>query len=250
MIPAKSLVRLYPYAMRDRWGGGLEAEVVAGGWRAVPNLVAGALALWLHPVVWPAGSPDQRRGRAAVMAFVIALTGWLLGHVLVETGPAPRRLAHSWPLTVSDLLVVAGLVLVVPRPRLAGPALSRLVRRGLRRLTVPAVAGAGVVVWANLGSGGAAPVTRHVVLTMWWAVLVTGVVQACRLIADLDRESAEPPPLSRLRLGLWVLVVALAGGGAVVLGSAAGAGAAAFGAVLILLTLGCFVTLRDLYECR
>lgn len=253
MIAAKSLLRLYPAALRDRWGSSLEADVVAAGWRGVPDVLTGAIGIWLHPVVWPADSPGQRRRRAAVMAFVIALTGWLLGHVLVETAPLPRGVAHSALLTGSDLLVVAGLILVAPHPRLGAGAFRRLARRCMRRLVVPAAIGAGVVGWAGFGSGHAAATTRHLVLAIWWAILATGAVQVCRLVADLGEVTAAPP-LPRLRLGLAALVVALAGGGLVVLFSVQRPGVHAglpdaLGAALILLTLGCFGTLRDLAEC-
>ncbi len=110
------LVRLYPASLRERWGAGLEDEVNAGGWRRLPNLLLGLLDMWAHPVVWPTNSAARRRRRAAVLAFVLGLCGWLIGHVAVEDAMLPTSLTHSWSLYLSDGLVLAELILAVPRP--------------------------------------------------------------------------------------------------------------------------------------
>ena len=254
MSMAKGLVRLYPNALRDRWGRGLEAEVQAAGWRAVPNLVMGIASMWLHPVVWPAGSAAQRRGRAAVLACVVGLTGWLVGHAVAEDGALlPNRLAHSWLMTASDVLVLVGLLLVAPYPRLTPAAIRRIIRQSVQRLVVPAAFGIAVVVWVHLHSATTSATVRHLVLAAWWATLVGGSVQACRLVADLSKGPVVPPHMPRLRLGMWALVLALGDGGAIVVLSALSRGAhvalsAALGTAMILLTAFCMVTLRDLYE--
>jgi hypothetical protein len=254
MTLATSLVRLYPSALRDRWGAGLEAEVRAGGWRTVPNVLAGILTMWLHPVVWPARSAAQRRSRAAVVAFVIAFSGWLVGHVLVDGETLlPRAVTHSWPLRLSDVLVFAGLLLAAPYPRLNLRAIGRLLRHGVKRLLVPATLGTAVVAWANLAGDHASLAARHGVLAAWWAILVTGSVQACRLVADLGQGAAAPPPVRRLVLGLGLVVAGLAVGGLVVVLFAVGRGlgavlAGALGSALILLTVSGLFTLRDLDE--
>jgi hypothetical protein len=188
------------------------------------------------------------------MAFVIAFTGWLVGHVLVDTGALlPRRLTHSWPLQLSDVLVFTGMILVAPCPRLNGQAILRLLRHSVKRLVVPATLGIAVVAWANLDGAHASLTMRHFVLAGWWAILVSGSVQACRLIADLAKGAAAPPPITRLTAGLWMVVAALAVGGGVVVLFALRHGlsamsSGALGATLILLTFSGLFTLRDLYE--
>ena len=127
------IVRLYPAPLRERWGPDLEGEAGAGGLRRLPDLLIGALDMWAHPVVWPADTPAQRRRRATVLAFVVGLGGWLIGHLAVQELDLPATMTHSWSLDLSDVLLLAGLLLVTPLPR-RRTELGRLVRQSARRV--------------------------------------------------------------------------------------------------------------------
>ncbi|AEV84179.1 hypothetical protein ACWT_3156 [Actinoplanes sp. SE50] len=250
MIGARGLVRCYPRPMRDRWGSGLEDEVRAGGWRTVPNLLAGAAAMWLHPVLWPAGSPLQRRSRATVTVFLLAGVAWLLGHLLAEEDSLlPRSLAHARPLLLSDLLISAALLLAAPFPRRTAAALRQLLAYVVRRLAVPTLAGLAIVCVANTAGLAVPPAVRHLALGVWWATLLAGVVQTCRLIADLGEATTTAP---RLSYGLWTLTAALAAGSATVLAAAPHSArpltTAVLGVTMLLLTVPALLTLRDLCD--
>jgi hypothetical protein len=252
MSLSRCLVRLYPGSLRDRWGSGLEAEAQACGWKSLLNLVVSILDMWLHPVVWPAKSSAQRRRRAAAMAVAIALSGWLLGYMIVQVGTLiPASLEHSWSLETSDILVLLGLVLVAPRPRFTPGALAALLRQVARRLALPLALGAGVLVAVHLGSMRMSAGFKHVELVCWWIALALGAIQVCQVVASLGTDVIVPPRPRRLRLGIGVLGAAFALGGSVVLGSGFASGhlgplAATLGAGLLLLTITCAATLRDL----
>ncbi|WP_134728268.1 MULTISPECIES: hypothetical protein [Amycolatopsis] len=248
---AARLVRLYPASLRSRWGAGLEDEARAAGWRRLPNLVVGALDMWVHPVVWPADSAAQRRSRASALVFAAGLSGWLLGHVAVEDSLLPENVVHSWAANISDVLVLAGLVLVVPLPRLSVRAMLRLVAQALRRLAVPVVIGGAVYVAANL-SASLSPGLRITLLVGWWLALVLGSVQVCTVVAGLDPEDVVAPEPGRLWWGIGMVAAALAVGGGVVLWSTVVDGVTGLlplvlGGALLVLTALCGWTLRDLY---
>jgi hypothetical protein len=209
---ARTLVRLYPEAFRSRWGPSLEEETRAAGWKAWPSLVAGIADMWLHPTIWPAASVARRHQRAATMAITVAAVYGLLTHAALELDPLlATGVARSWPMSAWSVLTLAGLVLVAPRPRLDHAALFRLLRRLTVRLAVPAILGAGVVAAVHTGVYDAAPaVLRPFLFACWWTALPLGALQGCRTIADLRPEVALPPPVWRLRSGLWILAAASA----------------------------------------
>ncbi|WP_410586721.1 hypothetical protein [Amycolatopsis sp. lyj-23] len=247
---AARLVRLYPASLRSHWGAGLEDEAGAAGWRRLPNLLVGALDMWVHPVVWPADSGAQRRSRAAALVFVVGLSGWLLGHVAVEDALLPADVVHSWAANLSDVLVLAGLVLVVPLPRLSVRAVVRLGAQALRRLAVPLLIGGAVFVTANL-SAELSPALRTTLLIGWWLALVLGAVQVCGVIAGLDPDDVVAPQPGRLWWGIGVVATALAVGSGVVLWPTVVDGVTGLlptllGGALLVLTVLCGWTLRDL----
>jgi hypothetical protein len=248
---AARFVRLYPASLRSRWGAGLEDEAGAAGWRRLPNLLVGAVDMWVHPVVWPADSGAQRRSRAAALVFVVGLSGWLLGHIAVEDSLLPVNVVQSWAANLSDLLVLAGLVLVVPLPRLSGRAMVRLGAQALRRLAVPVIIGGAVFVIANTSTE-LSPALRVTSLIGWWLALVLGAVQVCIVVAGLDLDDVVAPRRGRLWWGIGLVAAALAVGSGVVLWSTVVDGGtgllpSVLGGALLALTVLCGWTLRDLH---
>lgn len=249
---ADRLVRLYPASFRERWGPALEEEARAAGWKAWPNLIAGIADMWLHPAIWPADCCAQRRQRAATMAVTAAAACWFVTHAVTELDAAAAEVARAWPMNASTLLLLLGLVLVAPRPRLTRPTATTLLRHAASRFTVPAVLGAGVVAAVHTGTYAVAPaVARPVLLACWWAALALGAVQCCRLVSSLCTTVAEPPPPGRLRHGLWTLAAAAAVPvpallGASMSGDHLNVPSAASGAGLLLLSPALAATLRDL----
>ncbi|MEU0090038.1 hypothetical protein [Kribbella sp. NPDC006257] len=208
------LIALYPRPFRDRWGPALESEAGTTGWRSSPDLARTLIGMWIHPVIWPATSPAQRRLRAAHLAFAVSAVGWLTGHAALElTGAVPRSLARSWILTSCDALMITGLALVLPLPRLR--YFHQLAHLIARRLAVPALLGALIVAAANNFTASAIPlVGRWAIVGCWWLTLATGAIQAIRVLTSFDPVHAPGP--RRLRIGLWLATLGLALSGAII----------------------------------
>ncbi len=251
MNVTRRLVTLYPRPFRDRWGSDLESEASTAGWRASPNLARTLIGLWIHPVIWPATSPAQRRLRAAHLLFTVSAIGWLTGHAALElTGAVPRSLARSWILTSCDALTIIGLALVVPLPRLRYfHSFAHLIAR---RLVGPALLGALIVIAANDLNASAAPAfVRWAIVGCWWLTLATGAIQAIRVLTSFGPVHA-PGPL-RLRVGLWLATLGLALSGAIIFTSALTVGTdkligAAAAAAILGLAVAVTGTVRDLAE--
>lgn len=210
MSLASALLTLYPRPIRERWGADLRAEIQAGGWRTVPNALAGAAGLWLHPGIWPAASPRQRRLRMTTMAVAAALACWWVCLAAAELDDRRSPL-----ITAGMTLIAAGLLFLAPLPVARG--LARTSRIALTRLAVPAALGAGVVAAVHTGAGDAPAAVRALVVACWWTALALGALQVCRIIAATGPYVIPPRP-ARLRLGTAVLTAGSAADAAAVLG--------------------------------
>ncbi|SEM62665.1 hypothetical protein [Streptacidiphilus jiangxiensis] len=281
MSVADRLVRLYPAAFRDRWGESMVEEVRAAGWRGWSDALRGAADLWLHPVLWPvdltpvdrapvdagpaeagsresgstevrsAGARDRRLGRAATLGLAVALFTALLGHAVGEQG---TRLADApggpWPARACAALLLLGLALAAPRPKLSAGALRVLAGRAVRRLGVPVLLGAGVVALARVDTGPAG-LWEHLAVGCWWLSLAAAAVQACRAVSDVGGAVLVPPSAASLRLGLWSLTAGSLLTGAVALTACLGRPdpdliSVAVGCCLALLAGALAATLHDL----
>ena len=254
---ARCLVRLYPAAFRDRWGAAVELEAQALGWRAWPSLVAGVADMWLHPTVWPARSAAQRHRRAASAAVAVTSATWLLVHAIAEQNiPLPARPGRAAALDCCVLLMLLGLALVVPRPRLIRGTAVNLLNQAVRRLAGPVVLGASVVVAVRL-----APHTvetnpwRPIAFACWWLALALGAAQTCRTFAVLDAATVLPPHPVRLQAGLWILTTAVGAAGSAIAGYAVTDGrpdplSVLVSASLLLLASALLATARDLRDLR
>ncbi|MFC0039184.1 hypothetical protein [Actinomadura rayongensis] len=254
MTPARLLAALYPPPVRERWGPGLEDEIRAAGRRSWPDALLRAADLWLHPAVWPARSPAERRLRASAMAVTVTALCWFVTHVATETDDALGGTGRSAALTASTLGMAAGLALIVPLPRPA--ALAAFARHATVRGAPPAALAAlavAVVHTSGPTAGHTAGVpgwARGAVLACWWTALALGALQCCRLVTVLGADAVVAPRPARLRLGVLVLLAATAADAGAVLAHVAGAGpdpsAALAGAALALLAPLLLTPLRDL----
>lgn len=193
-----ALLRLYPAAFRERWGEDLRAEADRAGWRAWPNLITGALDMWLHPAIWPTAWPAQRNSRTAAMAILVTTACWLVAHLTTEPGPHGYTTARN----ICALVLATGLALLVPLPRLR--ALGTLLARSARMLAGPVVLGVAAVLAQDI-----AP--HPLVLIAWWAGWALALIQGSRVVARLGPDLVIPPSLPRTRLGVAVLTGASAG---------------------------------------
>jgi hypothetical protein len=255
-VVARSLVRLYPDAFRERWGSLVEDEARGAGWKSWPNLIAGIADMWLHPAVWPADSPAQRQRRVATMGITVALAAWFLSHLAAElAGPLPPDGLRDGVMHGCTALLLFGIALVAPRPRPSMGAAITLLRWAVRRLAVPTVLGTGAVILVHSGVDGDAspPTLRTAVFAAWWIALGLGAIQIPRIFTGVGADAVVPPHTGRLRAGVWTLASASATGGATILGvSVTGYGFHPLGVVtgvgLLLLTAVCAGTLRDLRD--
>ncbi len=134
------LVRLYPPAIRQRWGADIEREVDAAGSRAWPDTVIGAVTRWLRPSDWPETTAGQTSRVvttaigviATALALLLRATGsaplaidihHLVAHVGPPDLPHPLLLGYYWVtlgfVGVNLCLLVArlGRISVMPGPR-------------------------------------------------------------------------------------------------------------------------------------
>ncbi|HEY3868616.1 MAG TPA: hypothetical protein VGM10_09715 [Actinocrinis sp.] len=250
----RALVRLHPASFRERWGPALEADARAAGHRSWPNLLASAVGLWLHPVVWPAKSPSQRHHRAAAMAFALTLATWFVGRAATTNDPRLTWRAHR-TLTVADCaaFMLLGAVLILPLPRPTWHAAATLVRKSLRALAAPAALGAGALLFVRTAHPAELSAIRPLVTAVYWLTLALTAIQAARIVATVSASAVTPPSPARLRPG----IATLAAGGALTAwiglsSTTAGHGfdalSAATGGCVLILT-GMFLSiLRDLNE--
>src|ERR1039457_6616286 len=147
MSMTRTLVRMYPASFRERWGPMLEADARSAGWRSWPSLAATAIDMWLHLVVWPAESASQRRHRATAMALTVAVVIGVVGRAAAAAAangsPLAQQAHRVWTLTDCGPLIVLGMPLVLPLPRLTRHAVATMLRRAAQALAAPLILGAG-----------------------------------------------------------------------------------------------------------
>jgi hypothetical protein len=255
MSPVRALLRLHPASFRERWGAALEADAHAAGHRSWPNLLANAVGLWLHPVIWPATSRAQRHHRAAAMAFALTLATWFVGRAATANDPRLTWHAHR-TLTVTDCaaFMLLGAVLILPLPRPTWNAATTLAYKGLRTLAAPALLGAAALIFVRTAHPAAPTAMRHMVTAAYWLTLALAAIQSARIVATISASAVTPPGPARLRLGIAILAVggaltAWIGLSSTMTGHGFDALSAATGGCLLILT-GMFLSiLRDLNEC-
>lgn len=203
------LTRLYPPAVRERWGDAIGDEVAASGVRSWPDTVAGAGRLWLHPSDWPETAPGQTRRVVAVAMFTVIAAATLLLRAVVPLRTLTADVAH--PATSAWLaLVLLGIGVGAPVPPLRRLAWWRLAGDAVRVLAAPALAVLAMIVVANSGLPDHVPGAAGLALLAWyWATLAFAALRLCTLVGRLVR-TAVMPSCARLRAALFLLGTGLA----------------------------------------
>lgn len=255
-IVVRLLLHLHPASFRERWGPSLAADATAAGPGAWSGLVASAVGMWLHPVVWPAESGARRRHRAAAMAVAVALASCFVGRAATANDRSLTWRAHPvWNVADCAALMLLGVLLLLPLPRPTRYALATLLRRALRALAAPALLGTGALVFVHAAHPAQASAPRLAVTAYYWLTLALTAIQAARVVGTITPAAVTPPSPARLRLGLAILTAGGTLASWVSLSSVTAAGtgfdtvSATTGASLLALTCLLFSLLRDLDHC-
>lgn len=208
MSASAVLVRLYPPAIRERWGSDIADEVDRAGPRSWFDTAVGAGKLWLRPGDWPETVAGQT---SRVVATALVAVGVVLTLTLRAAGTGPLTANVHHPASSAWLIpILAGVVLAAPWPPLSVPVLGRLVAIAARTLAAPGLLFAALCLAANLGSldSPVGPV-RVLALVCYWATLCFGGIRLCVLVARAGRvvTMASAP---RLHLALMFVAAGLA----------------------------------------
>ncbi|MFF4800866.1 hypothetical protein ACFY1U_21090 [Streptomyces sp. NPDC001351] len=192
MNAATLLIRLYPPAVRERWGEDISHEVSASGIRSWPDTLAGAARLWLHPGDWPETFTGQTRRVLTVALFALtAATGLLLRSAEPSTTLTADIRQPATSLWLVPFLL--GIVLAAPLPPLSGQALRGMTATAVRTLAAPAAAV--VALCLTAWSGTAEHLTGFAdtaVVTYYWLTLGFVALRLCVLVARIARTATLP----------------------------------------------------------
>lgn len=209
MRAAALITRLYPPAVRARWGAEISHEVSRSGIRCWPDTIAGAVRLWLHPSDWPETLAGQTRRVLAVALFAVtAVTALLLRAAepsAILTADARRPATSLWLVPI-----MLGIGLAVPPPPLRWDALRRLAAIAIRTLAAPALAGGTMVLAARSG------VVDHptglegaALIVCYWTTLGFTAARCCTLVGRVAR-TVTVPTTRRLSAALLLIGTGLA----------------------------------------
>jgi hypothetical protein len=208
MSASAVLVRLYPPAIRERWGSDIADEVELAGPRSWFNTVVGAGKLWLRPGDWPETVAGQT---SRVVATALVAVGVVLTLSLRAAGAGPLTANVDHPASSAWLIpILAGVVLAAPSPPLSVPVLGRLVAVAARTLAAPGLLFAALCLVANSVSlGSPVGLVRVLLLVCYWATLCFGGIRLCVLVARAGRV-VTMPSAQRLQLALVFVAAGLA----------------------------------------
>ncbi|MER7185102.1 hypothetical protein ABT404_37525 [Streptomyces hyaluromycini] len=209
MNAATLLTRLYPPAVRERWGDDISHEVSATGIRSWPDTLVGAARLWLHPGDWPETDAGQTRRVLTVALFALTATTALLLRSAEPSTTLTADIRHpATSLWLAPLLL--GIALATPLPPLRGEALRHLTVAAIRTLAAPTAAGVALclIAWSGMadhltGFGDAAAVLYY------WLTLGFVALRLCTLVA-LAAQTAHLPSTHRLSAALLHIGAGLA----------------------------------------
>jgi hypothetical protein len=201
MNAATLLTRLYPPAVRERWGEDIGHEVSASGIRSWPDTLAGAARLWLHPGDWPETSSGQTRRVLTVALFALtAATGLLLRSAEPTTSLTAD--IHHPPTSLWLVPLLIGIGLAAPLPPLSGEALRGLTAAAVRTLAAPITAFAALclMAWSGMAEH-LTGIADAAAVTSYWLTLGFVALRLCVLVARIAR-TAHLPSTRRLSTAL------------------------------------------------
>jgi hypothetical protein len=205
MRAAALITRLYPPAVRERWGAEISREIAESGVRSWPDALAGAARLWLHPSDWPETLAGQTRRVLAVALFAVTAVTALLLRATTPSATLTADVGH--PATSLWLApIVLGVVLAAPLPPLRWEVLRHLITVAVRTLTAPALAFAAMVAtaWSGLLEH-AAGLTNAALIVYYWATLGFAALRLCTLIARAAAMPTTMPTTRRLCAALLLI---------------------------------------------
>ncbi|MFB7507555.1 hypothetical protein [Streptomyces broussonetiae] len=192
MNAATLLTRLYPPAVRERWGEDISHEVSASGIRSWPDTLAGAARLWLHPGDWPESFTGQTRRVLTVALFALAAATGLLLRSAEPSSTLTADVHHpATSLWLAPILL--GICLAAPLPPFRGDVLRPLTSAAVRTLAAPTAAFLAMCLTA--WSGAAEHVTGVADTAMvlcYWFTLGFAAFRLCTLVAHAARTAALP----------------------------------------------------------
>lgn len=192
MTAAAFLTRLYPPAVRQRWGADIAREVSAAGIRSWPDTLTGAARLWLHPADWPETFTGQTRHVLTVTLAALTATTALL---LRTTAPSAALTAdRHHPVTSLWLLpVLIGVAVAAPLPSLRARTLRRLAAAVVRTMTAPAAALLALLclAWSGVARHATGPADTAMT-AYYWLTLAFTALRACTLIARITPTTTVP----------------------------------------------------------
>jgi hypothetical protein len=209
MTAATLLTRLYPPAVRDRWGNDIGREVTESGIRSWPDTITGAARLWLQPSDWPETYPGQTRRVLVAALFTVAAVATLVLRATQPTATLTADIHHPvTSLWLAPLLL--GIGLATPLPPLRWTALLHLTAEAARRLAAPAAAVLVMVLIARSGVTGNLGRWGHAAMVAYyWATLALTALSMCSLVARVARDGIAPTT-RRLRAALLLIGTGLA----------------------------------------
>ncbi|MFK0109122.1 hypothetical protein [Streptomyces sp. NPDC091217] len=192
MSAATLLTRLYPPAVRERWGEDISHEVSASGIRSWPDTLAGAARLWLHPADWPETFTGQTRRVLTVALFALAAVTGLLLRSAEPSAALSAGIRHpAAGLWLVPLLL--GIGLAAPLPPLSREALRRVTAAAVRTLAAPAIAVAAMCLTAWSGAAGHLTGFADAGMVLsYWLTLGFVAFRLCTLVAHVARTAALP----------------------------------------------------------
>lgn len=240
MNAAALLVRLYPPAVRERWGGEIAFATQAAGMRSWLDTAAGAAKLWLRPSDWPeVARGDFHRIIAAALVAVVAAAALLLR----------ASSTAGLGVDVGDLVsgvwgtaVLIGLFLAVPVPPLRPAPFRRAIAAAVRLCAAPGLAFLALVLIAHSG------LMRHpvgwahgVLIGYYWVTLAFMALRLCAAVAHVGRV-ATTPSTRRLSAAFVLAGLVFASAQTVLVRAAEGLGVACglafLGTVVLVVALG------------
>lgn len=239
---ARTIAAAYPPPVRRRWGSALTTEIAHRGASGWLDALAGAARLWLRPGQWPVPSGSHTRRAVVVLAMLTAGAAAVGARGL----PTAAITAGSGLAVVALILITAGLVVLVPLPKLTRASLRSVTRAVAAPLAPVGVLLVAVLLLAHSGVR-LHGVSHSLAVVLYWTTVASLALAPAAAVFRIDPEHAAIPGRRRATLGLMLLCVGLALTGLIALSRRSELGGFVYGVMqlgLAAVTGACIVDLR------